>query len=112
MHVLIELTPLDPVTGTRPTLRLSSTQDRTVNGLNSVRWWPGILRKPSLSIGLFDGDFTSVAAPGQAALDLSLVALEKLDSNARRFVWAGAGIAIYAGEIGRASCRERVSSPV
>lgn len=101
MHVLIELTPLDPVTGTRPTLRLSSTQDRTVNGLNSVRWWPGILRKPSLSIGLFDGDFTSVAAPGQAALDLSLVALEKLDSNARRFVWAGAGITIYAGTSGQ-----------
>jgi len=101
MHVLIELTPLDPVTGTRPTLRLSSTQDRTVNGLNSVRWWPGILRKPSLSIGLFDGDFTSVAAPGQAALDLSLVALEKLDSSARRFVWAGAGIAIYAGTSGQ-----------
>lgn len=102
MHVLIELTPLDPVAGTRVTLRLASAQDRTITDLNGVRWWPGIIRKPSLSMSLFDGDFTSSIDVGQANLELSLAALEKLNSNARRFVWAGAAITIYAGVSGQA----------
>ncbi|MDQ4421475.1 hypothetical protein OOT33_13690 [Sphingobium sp. DEHP117] len=102
MHVLIELTPLDPVAGTRTTLRLSSAQDRTIADLNGVRWWPGIIRKPSLSMSLFDGDFSSSIDVGQASLELSLTALEKLNSNARRFVWAGASITIYAGTSGQA----------
>lgn len=102
MHVLIELTPLDPVAGTRTTLRLSSAQDRSIADLNGVRWWPGIIRKPSLSMSLFDGDFSSTIDVGQASLELSLTALEKLNSNARRFVWAGASITIYAGTSGQA----------
>lgn len=102
MHILIELTPLDPVAGSRVTLRLSSAQDRSITDLNSVRWWPGIIRKPSLSMSLFDGDFSSSIDVGQASLELSIDALEKLNSNARRFVWAGASITIYAGTSGLA----------
>jgi len=102
MHILAEISPLDPVTGTRPTLRVSSAQDRTLNGLNGAKWWPGLLRKPTLGLSLFDGDFSSGVDSGQAALDLSVTALEKLDSNARRFVWAGAVVTLYAGVSGQA----------
>lgn len=128
MHCLVEVTPLDPVTViepitiggspvtiggvevtlprpwslSRPTLRLSSVQDRTVNGLNGVTWWPGIVRKPVLAMKLFDGDFSSDIQPGQATIDLSVNALEKMDANARRFIWAGANITIHAGATGQA----------
>lgn len=128
MHCLIEIAPLDPVqvidnisiggsditiggsaitlprpwSLSRPTLRLSSVQDRNINGLNSVKWWPGIVRKPALSMQLFDGDFSSDVTPGQASVELSMSALEKMDSNVRRFVWAGAAITIYVGDSGDA----------
>ena len=65
MHILAEISPLDPVTGTRPTLRVSSAQDRTLNGLNGAKWWPGLLRKPTLGLSLFDGDFSSGVIQGK-----------------------------------------------
>lgn len=102
MHILAELSPLDPVTSTRPVLRLSSVQDRTVNGLNSQKWWPGISRKPTRIIHLFDGDFSSTVDLGQCTLDIQMRALEKMNANARRFVWAGASIILYAGDSGQA----------
>ncbi|RXR28961.1 DUF7359 domain-containing protein [Sphingobium fluviale] len=102
MHILAEITPLDPVAGTRPTLRVSSLQDRGVNGLNGVKWWPGITRKPSMGITLFDGDFSSGVNSGQISMEIAVTALEKLDANARRFVWAGASITVYSGATGQA----------
>lgn len=102
MHILAEITPLDPVAGTRPTLRVSSLQDRNVNGLNGVKWWPGITRKPSMGITLFDGDFSSGVNSGQISMEIAVTALEKLDANARRFVWAGASITVYSGTTGQA----------
>lgn len=73
-----------------------------MTGLNGVKWWPGILRKPVLAMKLFDGDFSSPVSSGQAALDLSVDALEKMNANARRFIWAGATITIWAGSSGDA----------
>lgn len=102
MHILIEIAPLDPVTSTRTTLRVCSTQDRDVTGLNGVKWWPGIIRKPTQTIRLFDGDFSSNVDSGQASFDLQMKALAKLNANARRFIWAGASVTIYAGISGQA----------
>lgn len=102
MQILAELTPLDPSPGTRPTIRVASGQDRSITGLNGVPWWPAMLKRPSLGIRLFDGDFSNTVDPGQASLDLHVPALEKLDANIRRYIWAGAGITMYAGDSGQA----------
>lgn len=102
MHILAELTPLDPGTGSRVTLRVASAQERTITGLNSVRWWPAIIVKPVLSMRTFDGDFSSPIDTGTASLTLAVDGLEKLDANARRFLWAGAGVKLYAGNSGDA----------
>lgn len=102
MHVLIEAAPLDPVTGTRATVRAASAQDPAITALNNQAWWPAVLAKPSLGLKLFDGDFTSDVDPGTASLALALDALERATPNVRRFVWAGAAVTIYAGESGQA----------
>lgn len=127
MHILAEISPLDPIpvqqgisiggnrittSGnvvtltrpwdlSRPMLRVSSTQSRDVNGLNGAKWWPAILRKPTINLSLFDGDYSGSTDPGTASFELDVGALEKLDASARRFIWAGAPVTIYAGASGQ-----------
>lgn len=101
-HILAELTPLDPVAGSRVTLRAASAQDRSITGLGSFRWWPAIADLPTLTMRLFDGDFTSDIEVGGASFSVLIDKLAKLDANARRFLWAGAGVKLYAGESGAA----------
>lgn len=103
MHILAELSPLDPVSGSRVTVRASTAQDRRINALNGVRWWPAI--KPDvgpLRIALFDGNFTTDIEPGSIRLTLMTDHLAKADANARRYVWAGASVTIYADATGAA----------
>lgn len=101
-HILAEFTPLDPVDGTRKTVRAASAQDRTITGLNSVRWWPAISDLPSLSMRLFDGDFTSDVDVGGASMTLLLDKLERLDVNVRRYRWPSARVTLYSGASGQA----------
>lgn len=104
MRVLAELEPYDPVTSTRPAVRAASAQDRDITGLNNVRWWPAIPAKgmPNLAIRLFDGDFSADVEPGEAALQLSLAALEPGHAEVRRYLWGGAKLTLYAAETGTA----------
>jgi hypothetical protein len=102
MLILAELTPLDTSTGNRITLRAASSDDRKITNLNGVRWWPAIKETPVLTIKLFDGDFSSETDVGTAALTLLTDKLARLDANARRYLWAGAGVTIYAGNSGDA----------
>lgn len=100
--ILAELTPYDPVTGTRPVLRASSAQDRRVTGLNGSKWWPAISGTPTRSIRLFDGDFSSDVDPGEASLVCLLDKLLKADANVLRYQWAAAKLTYYVGEHGDA----------
>lgn len=102
MHILAEFTPWDPVGATRPTVRAASVQDRRVTGLNGVKWWPAITVKPSLSMRLFDGDFSSDVEPGDVSITLLVDKLVKADANAGRYRWAGAKMTLYAGNLGDA----------
>lgn len=128
MHILAELLPLDPVvvnqgitiggdritiggnvvtlprpwTQARRMIRVSSAQDRAITGLGGLRWWPGMARKPSLGIALFDGDFSSPVDPGSASMDIQMDAMERMDADVGRFVWAGAPVTLYAGRSGDA----------
>lgn len=98
MHVLALLQPLDPVSGNRITVRVASAQMRSITGLGGQRWWAAMLRKPQLTLKLFDGDFTSSVEPGTAAFSLALDQIERMDANVRRYVWQGAPVTLQAGE--------------
>ncbi len=98
MHILATLTPLDPVSGERVTLRGASAQLAEITALGGQRWWPAIMKKPKLSLRLFDGDFTSSVDPGNAAMAVSMSALARLDPNVDRYLWAEAGVELFAGE--------------
>lgn len=100
--VLVELTPLDPNSGSRVTLRASSAQDRQVTALNNVKWWPAIIDTPVLSANLFDGDFSTPVDVGSAVMTIALEEIARLDSDSRRYLWASAGVKIYAGHSGDA----------
>lgn len=103
-RILAELTPLDTVAGTRVTLRAASSDDPQITGLNDQRWWPAIPSDgmPTLTMRLFDGDFTSDVDTGGASFAVLIDKLARLDANARRFLWAGAGVKLWAGESGAA----------
>lgn len=94
MHILIEIEPLDAVDGSRPLIRLCSAEDRKLTGLGGQRWIPGIAKKPTLSMRLFDGDFTADVENGSASLELRRDALILAYANARRLRWAGAPVRI------------------
>jgi len=102
MHVLVELSPLDPATGSRVTLRAASRQDRRITNLNGVRWWPALTEMSPIRMQGFDGNFSSALQPGSVTLGLLVDKLVNLDANARRFIWAGAPVSIYCGNPGAA----------
>lgn len=102
MQVLATIAPLDPATGSRVTLRASSADRREMLALNSVRWVPAIIRRPSISDELFDGNFTGVINDGGATIDLAMFGLKRQDSLAAKYRYAGAAVTIYEGDIGDA----------
>lgn len=102
MQVLATIAPLDPATGSRVTLRASSADRREMLALNSVRWVPAIIRRPSISDELFDGNFTGAINDGGATIDLAMFGLKRQDSLAAKYRYAGAAVTIYHGEIGDA----------
>jgi len=99
---LVRITPLDPVTGSRVEVRLSSYNDhvvgRKVNRYEGVAWEPALSRAPVLRIGLFDGAFASVISPGSATFPINLSIARHTWTNIDRFAWMGAAVEIVAGD--------------
>ncbi len=95
-----ELSPLDPVGGTRTTLRATNANIASETGLNDEIWRPAISEEAQISIRLFEGAFSASAEPGTGRMVLEIDQLEALNANVRRFVWAGSPIKLYAGAIG------------
>jgi hypothetical protein len=102
MIVLAELTPLDPILGTRTTLRATTANNRKITGLNDFVWHPAISAPPSIGIRLFKGDFDGAAAPNGGSLSIQIDRFIRTHPNARRLIWQGARVKLWAGEIGQA----------
>lgn len=100
--ILIELTPLNPATGTRVTLRVTSHDDKGATALNSVVWRPAIWKQPSFSVDLFDGNFSGALDVGTFSFELAMNGLKKANASAATFLWPNASVKVYAGEIGDA----------
>jgi hypothetical protein len=95
MPVLTAVSPLDPTTGTRVTLRFCNTDDPRVTGLNDLTWWPGVAKAPALNREAFNGDFSSQVVIANGAVSINLHALRKVDTNAPFYRYAGAPVAVY-----------------
>jgi hypothetical protein len=102
MIILAELSPLDTVAGARKLLRASSANDPAVTGLNDVIWRPAITEEAEIGIRLFKGDFDGQAAPSTGSLSIQIDQWLSIEPNARRFLWQGAPVKLYAGVSGQA----------
>lgn len=97
MTTLAVLTPIDPGTNARVTVRVCSSQDPDATGADDQIWWPAIVSQPVLSMNLFDGDFTSAVEPasGEMAIRLDVLRNSGAFPRAARYDWSGAGVTIY-----------------
>jgi hypothetical protein len=104
IHCLASINAFDPVRGERVQVRVSSAQIRSITGLNGQRWIPAMVEAPSLSMQLFNGDFTAPIAPGAASLKLVMRALVRPNAwpDAWRYYWPDAEVVIYAAPAGTA----------
>lgn len=93
--------PLDTASGERVALSVASANHREVNGLGSIQWEPAIVQSPTISISLFNGDFSAAIEAGSARIGISMVALRKRWAGVDAYHFAGAPIEIYTGEIGQ-----------
>jgi hypothetical protein len=100
MAIVLEISPLDPTSGTRKALRVSAHDDSRVTGLNGQRWWPGVVAPPTLRLDGWDGSFASSATLASASAQIDPVALRKLDQRSPAYRWAGAPLRIWQGEPG------------
>lgn len=96
---LAKLSPLDPATGSRVDVYVSSfgqEADSIVNGLGGIIWEPCMTRAPAIGIALWSGDFGVFGTPAQAAFAANLAQLQK-SYDVAALAWGGAPVTIYAG---------------
>ena len=101
MTTLAVLNPIDPGTGSRVTIRVCSSQEVDATGAAGEAWWPAMTAQPSLSLSLFDGDFTSAVQPASAQIAIRLDVLREarrvtsMFPRVERYDWAGASVVLY-----------------
>ena len=95
MFVLLTIAPLLP-DNSRPVLRAAQAQNRRLTGAAGAIWYPAITKAPSVTIRLFDGDFTTPVEGGSASFSVNLdhLGLGGVDMTACR--WPGADVTIQA----------------
>lgn len=99
---LAKISPMNPATGSRVDLYVSSANDRNVTGLNGVVWEPAMTASPTLSVSLWQGDFKEPVDTGGASFAVHMGILKMTYANADTYNWAGAPVEVYAEESGTA----------
>jgi hypothetical protein len=98
--------PLDPATGNRVSIYVSSINDaatgRLVNGLNGNVWVPAITQAPTVSISVWNGDFQNSVSLGSASLPINMQAVKDVFPSADTYYWETAPVTIYAEQPGTA----------
>jgi len=100
--LLAELDTLDPIAGTRKTIRVTNANIASVTSLNGVSWRPAMASEPELSMRTFKGDFDGQATVGVGSMSILLGQIVQLDANAKRFAWGSTKVKIWAGVAGQA----------
>jgi hypothetical protein len=83
-------------------LRASTANHRKITGLNDFVWHPAISTPPTIGIRLFKGDFDGTAAPNGGSMSIQIDRFIRSHPDARRLIWQGAKVKLWAGEIGQA----------
>jgi len=99
---LAKVSPLNPSTGNRVDLYISSAQNRAVTGLNGQVWEPAMAASPTLSINLWQGDFREPIDTGGASFSVNMGVLKMTYAGCDAYNWSGAPVEIYAEEPGTA----------
>lgn len=86
------------VDGAATTIRLASHDDDRLCHLNSVVWWPSIVRLPTLSYDFFDGAFGGEVVTPSGRADISIAAVPAFAT----LMLHGARIRWWTAEIGAA----------
>lgn len=98
---LVKVSPLNLLAGTRTDVYAASADDSQVTGLNGIVWEPALVSAPTLTMTLWDGDFTGPVSAGGASVPINMNVL-KQTYDADGSLWTGAPIEIFAGQIGEA----------
>ena len=95
--VLIEAQVYDPVSATTKTLRFTNRNDPRAASYTNVEWRPILQKSPSVGASVFNGDFTGT---GGVSIDQFTISLLETDlDDLAAYVWHGAVIKIYAGNL-------------
>jgi hypothetical protein len=92
MTIFATLSPIDPGTNSRVTVRLCASQDEASTGAVGEIWWPAMITQPVIQARFFDGDFSSAVDAPSASFDVRLDVLIASGQFPRvqRYDWAGA----------------------
>ena len=90
MVTLATIVPLDPATGQRTTVRLSSANIPEACGHDDEEWFPAIGNEPDLGIRFFDGAFAEAPQLVTGTMRVELAGLLSQRPEIARFVWTNA----------------------
>lgn len=94
MTIYAVIKPLNPTSGLRETVRLSSGASRGKSVFAGNKYWPAINKLPQIGLNVFDGDFSTAIKPGSCSLDISLVSMADEYPNASDYRWPGSDISL------------------
>lgn len=101
MTIFAVITPLNPATGLRETIRASSSGRRGENSYAGDKYWPAITKAPTTSLRVFDGDFSSTVQTGSASFDISLTSLADEYPGIENHRWAASDVTLtYVDQAG------------
>ncbi|MBB4859627.1 hypothetical protein HNO88_002956 [Novosphingobium chloroacetimidivorans] len=97
---LVTLSPLDPASGARQTVRICSVNDSRVTGLGGLEWEPCVTKAPSIGVQFWNGDFEQGNDPAQVALAFNLAQARKRYPVAITSAWMGCPVEVRVGRVG------------
>jgi hypothetical protein len=95
--LLIQVRPLDPITGNRVDVYLGTGPYSPAFGAGGITWEAAVTRRPTIMMDLMSPDMDGSVQQARASLGLNLSKVRNVP-NVLRFVWAGAPIIIYVAD--------------
>lgn len=96
---LVQVSPLDPATGTRVTYRCGQALNSRTLKADGQTWDTAITAAPRITFDFFDIDYKGTVQFGHAALTLNTKRFSGADRNyLTTLIWDGAPISIWSGD--------------
>lgn len=102
------LQPYDPVTAARVSIRVCSANDPGATGGDGNTWQPAMVESPTLTMRLWNGDFTAAISTGTASLGIAMGVLREAALGADRCVWGAAPVEVWYGDTANPASWQKV----